>query len=165
MTTSLPVPIDFDLPEGWRAAPPDEVGAPGAAFVAVHLPSDGGFTANITIDGEFRPDPATLPEIADESVRRLGRAVAPVMVTERRETGSPEAPGLTQRLSFSTIAGGVSRDLVQSQVYMSMLDVSDPHKRAVIRLILTSTAAQHPAVLDDFSDLVRTVRPGGGAAA
>ncbi|MFF0837393.1 MULTISPECIES: hypothetical protein [unclassified Streptomyces] len=165
MTTSLPVPIDFDLPEGWRAAPPDEVGAPGAAFVAVHLPSDGGFTANITIDGEFRPDPATLPEIADESVRRLGRAVTSVMVTGRRETGSPEAPGLTQRLSFSTIAGGVSRDLVQSQVYMSMLDVSDPHKRAVIRLILTSTAAQHPAVLDDFSDLVRTVRPGGGTAA
>ncbi|MEV5738201.1 hypothetical protein [Streptomyces sp. NPDC052292] len=165
MTTSLPVPIDFDLPEGWRAAPPDEVGAPGAAFVAVHLPSDGGFTANITIDGEFRPDPATLPEIADESVRRLGRAVTSVMLTGRRETGSPEAPGLTQRLSFSTIAGGVSRDLVQSQVYLSMLDVSDPHKRAVIRLILTSTAAQHPAVLDDFSDLVRTVRPGGGAAA
>ncbi|MFF2203875.1 hypothetical protein [Streptomyces sp. NPDC058145] len=163
MTTSLPVPIDFELPEGWRSAPPDEVGAPGAAFVAVHLPSDGGFTANITIDGEYRPDPATLPEIADESVARLGRAITSVVVTGRRETGSAEAPGLTQTLSFSTIAGGVSRDLVQSQVYMSMLDVSDPHKRAVIRLILTSTAAQHPAVLDDFSDLVRSVRPGSGA--
>ncbi|WP_367321342.1 hypothetical protein [Streptomyces sp. HUAS ZL42] len=163
MATSLPVPIEFELPEGWRAAPPDEVGARDAAFVAVRLPSDAGFTANITIDGEYRPDPATLPEIADESVGRLGQAVTSVTVTDRREAGSVDAPGLTQNLAFSAVVGGVNRDLVQSQVYLSMLDVADARKRVVIRLVLTSTASQLPAVLDDFRDFVRSVRPGSGA--
>jgi hypothetical protein len=160
MSTTVPVPIEFDLPEGWRAAPPDEVGAPGAAFVAVHLPSDAGFTANVTIDGEYRPDAATLTEIADESVEHLGQAATSVSVTSRRETGSVDAPGLTQTVAFSAVVDGTNRDLVQSQVYLSMLDVADPGKRAVIRLVLTSTASQHPAVLDDFRDFVRTVRPG-----
>ncbi|MFI5878128.1 hypothetical protein [Streptomyces sp. NPDC051554] len=160
MSTTVPVPIEFDLPEGWRAAPPDEVGAPGAAFVAVRLPSDAGFTANVTIDGEYRPDAATLAEIADESVEHLGRAATSVTVTSRRETGSVDAPGLTQTVAFSAVVDGTNRDLVQSQVYLSMLDVADPGKRAVIRLVLTSTASQHPAVLDDFRDFVRTVRPG-----
>ncbi|MDV9173221.1 hypothetical protein R6V09_24310 [Streptomyces sp. W16] len=163
MPTTLPVPIEFDLPEGWRAAPPDEVGAPGAAFVAVHLPSDVGFTANVAVDGEYRPDTATLAEIADESVEHLSEAGAPVAVVGRRETGSVEAPGLTQTLAFSAVVVGTTRDLVQSQVYLSMLDVADPRKRAVIRLVLTSTASQHPAVLDDFRDFVRSVRPAGGA--
>ncbi|MDV7219506.1 hypothetical protein [Streptomyces prunicolor] len=162
MSTSVPIPIEFDLPEGWRAAPPDEVGAPGASFVAVHLPSDAGFTANITIDGEYRPDTATLPEIADESVAHMSQAVTSVMVTDRRETGSVDAPGFTQTLAFSAIVDGRSRDLVQSQAYLSLLDVDNPHRRVVIRLVLTSTASQHPAVLDDFKDFLRTVRPSDG---
>jgi hypothetical protein len=58
----------------------------------------------------------------------------------------------------------VPRDLVQSLVYLAMLDVADPRKRAVIRLVLTATASQHPVVLDDFRDFVRTVRPDASAA-
>ncbi|MET9516583.1 hypothetical protein [Streptomyces sp. NPDC002994] len=164
MPTTLPVPIEFELPEGWSAAPPDEVGAPGAAFVALHPQPDAGFTANITIDGEYRPDAATLPEIAHESVERLRQAGTSVKVTGGREIGSADAPGLTQTLAVAAVVGGVPRDLVQSQVYLSMLDVADPRKRAVIRLVLTATASQHPDVLDDFQDFVRTVRPDTGAA-
>ncbi|MFJ5261479.1 hypothetical protein ACIQAC_13540 [Streptomyces sp. NPDC088387] len=162
MTTTLPVPITFQLPQGWHAAPPDEVGAPGAAFVAVRPPSDAGFTANITVDGEYRPDAATLTEIADESVEDLGQAVIAVEVTGRRAAGSADAPGLTQTLAVSAVVDGVSRDLLQSQVYLSLLDVADPRKRAVIRLVLTSTARQHRAVVNDFQDFVRTVRPDTG---
>lgn len=164
MPTTLPVPIQFELPEGWRAASPDAVGAPGAAFVALHPQPDAGFTANITIDGDYRPDAATLREIADESVERLRQTAASVEVTERREIGSADAPGLTQTLTVSAVAGGVRRDLMQSQVYLSMLDVADPRQRSVIRLILTATASQHPAVLEDFRDFVRTVRPDNDAA-
>ncbi|GAX52339.1 hypothetical protein [Streptomyces olivochromogenes] len=168
MPTTLPVPIEFELPEGWHAAPPDEAGAPGAAFVALHPHPDAGFTANITIDGEFRPDAAALPEIAQESVERLRQTAMSVEITGRREIGSAEAPGLTQTLAVSAVVGGLLRDLVQSQVYLSMLDVADPRKRSVIRLVLTATASQHPTVLDDFRDFVRTVRPdtdtGAGAA-
>lgn len=164
MPTTLPVPIEFELPEGWRAAPPDEVGAPGAAFVALHPQPDAGFTANITIDGEYRPDAATLSEIAHESVERLNQATTSVVVAGRREIGSTDAPGFTQTLAVSAIVGGVPRDLVQSQVYLSMLDVADPRKRAVIRMVLTATASQHPSVVDDFQDFVRTVRPDTDAA-
>jgi hypothetical protein len=165
MATTLPVPIEFELPDGWRAAPPDEVGAPGAAFVALHPQPDAGFTANITIDGEYRPDSAVLPEMADGSVERLRETGASVLLTDRREIGSAGAPGLLQKLAVSTTAGGTHRDLVQTQVYLSLLDVADPHHRVVIRLVLTSTAAQHPVVLGDFEDFVRTVRPRTDTAA
>lgn len=159
MATTLPVPIAFELPEGWRAASPDAAGAPGAAFVAVHPRPDAGFTANITVDGEYRPDAATLSEIADASVERMRRAVGSVEVTTRRETGSAEAPGLTQTLALSAVVKGAYLDLVQAQAYLSLLDVTDPARRVVIRLVLTATAAQFPEVLEDFQDFVRTVRP------
>lgn len=159
MATTLPVPIEFELPDGWRAAPPDEVGAPGAAFLALYPQPDAGFTANITIDGEYRQDSTSLAELADGSVERLRETGASVVLTDRREMGSAEAPGLLQKLSVSTAAGGTSRDLVQTQVYLSLLDIVNPHSRVVIRLVLTSTAAQHPRVLGDFEEFVRTVRP------
>ncbi|MFF0095611.1 hypothetical protein ACFYSF_37640 [Streptomyces canus] len=159
MATTLPVPIEFELPDGWRAAPPDEVGAPDTAFIALHPQPDAGFTANITIDGEYRPDSATLREIADSSVTRLRKSGAVVELTDRREMGSTEVPGLIQKLAISATVSGVPRDLVQAQVYLSLLDVTDPYKRAVIRLVLTSSAAQHHALLGDFEDFVRTVRP------
>ncbi|WLW51824.1 hypothetical protein [Streptomyces sp. YU58] len=164
MTTTLPVPIQFKLPAGWRAAPPDAAGAPGAAFVARYPQPDAGFTANIAIDGEYRPDETPLSEIADGSVERLALAVTAVEVTSRREIGSEDAPGFTQTLAISAVVGGVSRDLVQSQVYLSMLDIIDPRKRAVIRLVLTTTVSQYPSVLGDFQDFVRTVRPDTGVA-
>jgi hypothetical protein len=162
MPTTLPVPIAFELPEGWRAAPPDDVGAPGAAFVALHPRPDDGFTANITIDGEYRPDEATLPEIAHASAERLRQAATSVAVTGRREVGTADAPGFTQTLAVTAVAGGARRDLVQSQVYLSVLDGARPRRRAVIRLVLTVTASQHPAVVGDFQDFVRSVRPDTG---
>ncbi|MER7566092.1 hypothetical protein ABTZ93_24450 [Streptomyces sp. NPDC097941] len=159
MATTLPVPIEFELPDGWRAAPPDKVDAPGAAFVALYAQPDADFTANITIDGDYRPDSATLPEIADGSVERLRETGASVVLTDRREMGSAEAPGLLQKLAVATRVGGTPREVVQTQVYLSLLDRADPHNRVVIRLVLTSTALQHPVVLGDFEDFVRTVRP------
>jgi hypothetical protein len=165
MATTLPAPIEFQLPDGWRAAPPDEVGAPGAAFVALHPEPDAGFTANITIDGEYRPDSALLPDMADGSVERLRQTGASVVLTDRREMGSAEAPGLLQKLAVSATVGGTPRDLVQTQVYLSLLDIADPHNRVVVRLVLTSTAAQHPAIMGDFEDFVRTVRPSTDTAA
>ncbi|KOY53538.1 MULTISPECIES: hypothetical protein [unclassified Streptomyces] len=165
MPTTLPVPIEFGLPDGWRAAPPDEVGAQGVAFIALHPQPDAGFTANITVDGDFRPDGATLADMADESVERLRRAAESVTVTSRRELGSEAAPGLAQRVALSAVAGGVRRDLVQSHVYLAVLDLENPHRRAVIRLVLTSTAAQEDGLLDDFREFLRTVSLDTGEAA
>jgi hypothetical protein len=165
MPTTLPVPIEFSLPEGWLPARPEGVDASGVAFAAVHPHPDAGFSANITMDGEVPPDAMTLADLADESVGHLREVAESVVVAGRREVGSADAPALTQRVTFSAVAGGARRDLVQSQVYLSLSDVEDPHKRAVIRLALTATAAEHEAVVGDFQDFVRTVRPGTGMGA
>ncbi|GAA2101896.1 hypothetical protein GCM10009801_75530 [Streptomyces albiaxialis] len=163
MPTTLPVPVVFRLPEGWSPADPDKVGAPGVAFAALYPELDDGFRASITIDGEYRPDVASLAEIADESVQRMRELADSVEVVDRAEVGSPDAPGLTQVMRFSAQAGGARRDLVQVQAYLAMLDVNTPNKRAVIRVALTATAAQTDAVIGDFQEFLGTVRPDTGA--
>ncbi|MFK0257490.1 hypothetical protein [Streptomyces sp. NPDC090445] len=163
MPTTLPIPIEFSLPEGWRPAPPDEVGAPGVAFVALHPEPDAGFTANITVDGDFWTGGETLADIAEGAVERLRRAAGPVVVADRRELGSADSPALGQRLTFTAVVAGVPRELVQSQVYLAMQDVADPHQRVVIRLILTVTATQEDSVRGDFQEFLRSVGPDTGA--
>lgn len=159
MTTTLPVKIDFRLPEGWIPAPPDEVGAPGAAFVALHPESHGGrFRSNITISGEVRPDSMPMALIADESFERLKRGAVAVLA-DRREIGSPKAPGLTQVVRLSTSIDDEPIELVQSQVYISFQDVDDPTMRAVVELVLTTTAEAFRQVVPDFQKFVASVRP------
>ena len=160
MASTLPVPIEFELPDGWVAAPPDEVGAPGAAFVALHPdPQPTGFTANITIGGEFRPDQASLEDIADESIERLASATAGAALGSRNEFGDPEAPGLTQLVRIRERVGGVERALAQCQVYLSMSDVDDERKRVVLQLALTAAEDRLSEVVGDFQRFVASVRP------
>ncbi|MFH9074056.1 hypothetical protein [Streptomyces alboflavus] len=159
MSSPIPALLELRLPESWQAAPPELVGVPDASFVAVHAHPDGGFTANVTVDSAYRPDTATLAEIGDESVADLSTVTESLDVTSRHEIGSAEAPGLTQTLALTTVVNGVRRELTQSQVYLSLLDIHAPDRRMVVRLILTATTAQHDDVLEDFRDIVATVRP------
>ncbi|UUY47561.1 hypothetical protein NRK68_10220 [Streptomyces yangpuensis] len=163
MPTVLPVPIEFRLPEGWLPARPEGAGVSDVAFAAVHSRPGAGFTANITIDGGFPKDGVTLTEIADASVERLRELAESVEMVHRSEVGSEDAPALTQRLSFSAVADGARHELLQSQVYLFLVDTENPHKRAMIRLALTATTAQHGEVLHQFQDFVRSVRPDNGA--
>ncbi|MFF5017255.1 hypothetical protein [Streptomyces sp. NPDC001165] len=168
MTATLPVKISFSLPDGWKSAPPDEVGAPGVAFVALHPASIDGFTANITIAGRMRNDSATMRQIADESVQRLGQA-GTVEVIKQQEVGTPDIPGLTdspgvvQNLRLSTTLHGEPLELLQSQVYLGMEDIERPSQRAVIELVLTAKPGQMAEVLGDFKEFVRSVRPDEGS--
>ena len=156
MVSELPVRIEFSLPEGWQATPPDEAGAPGVAFVALHPASTNGFTANLTIAGDFRDPGLTMVAIADESVHRLEGVAGSVHVRDRAAVGSVDAPGITQVLDIEM---GPSQRLVQCQVYVSMHDVVDPGRRAVIELVLTCTPEQLDDVLSDFQRFVGTIRP------
>jgi hypothetical protein len=161
MATTLPVPIEFELPDGWVAAPPDELGAPGAAFVALHPDArPAGFTTNITIGGEFRPDHASLADIADESIENLAAATTAATLGSRNEFGDADAPGLTQLVRIRERVGGVERDLAQCQVYLSMSDVDDERKRAVLQLALTATEDRLSEVVGDFQRFVASIRPG-----
>ncbi|MFF7180018.1 hypothetical protein [Streptomyces sp. NPDC008121] len=166
MPLTLPVPIEFRLPDGWQpAAPPEGLDAPDVAFAAAYPHPDRGFTANITVAGEVPPEAAALSDLADESARRLSAFVDPVAVARRQEVGSPDAPALTQLLTFPAVVGEVRLDLVQSQVFLTFPDAHDPRRRAVIRLVLTATAGQHDEVVGDFREFVRSVRPDTGAEA
>ncbi|MEU6642740.1 hypothetical protein ABZ863_09325 [Saccharomonospora sp. NPDC046836] len=157
MAATLPVPIEFSLPEGWRAAPPDEVGAPGVAFAALAPGQVEGFIGNITISGDYRDDHADLPAIADESVDRLERS-AVVHVADRTLVGTEQAPGLTQRLDIATTVNGNPVDLVQCQVYLELRDVAEPRRRVIVELALTSTRGDFGGLVGDFQEFVRGIR-------
>jgi hypothetical protein len=160
MVTELPVRIEFSLPDGWHAAPPDEVGAPGVAFVALHPASTGGsangFTTNLTIAGEIRDPAVPMATIADESVHRLETVADSVRVRDRTDLGPSDAPGMTQVLEIEM---GQGKRLVQCQVYLPMDDVHDRSRRAVLELVLTCTPEQLDDVLPDFQRFVGTVQP------
>ncbi|MBD0423003.1 hypothetical protein AB0L35_22575 [Streptomyces sp. NPDC052309] len=165
MPTSLPIPIEFRLPEGWLpAARQEEAVAADVAFAAVHPRPDAGFAANITLDGEVASDEAPLEALADRAVQHLRSVADSVVVADRREVGSEDAPGVVQKLTFSATVGGMCRALVQSQVLLAMADVRDPHRRAVIRAVLTSTEGQFPEVVPEFQEFLGSIRPGGASS-
>lgn len=163
MAATLPVPIEFSLPDGWRAAPPDEVGAPGVAFVALAPGQVEGFIANITISGDRRDDDADLPTIADESVDRLTQR-GTVHVADRKPVGGDGAPGLTQRLDVATTIDGEPVDLAQCQVYLELRDVTEPSRRAILELALTSKREDFDGLVRDFEAFVRSIRAAGDPA-
>jgi hypothetical protein len=166
MPGTLPVPLTCELPDGWQAAPPDDVGAPQAALVALHLASKGqGFVPNITVTGRTRTDAASLSTIAEESIRRLQEAVGSVHVVKRAEVGTSEAPGLVdapgivQNLHVDATVNGQPMKLAQSQFFLVLEDEKQPNKRAEIEIALTAKAEQLQDVLEDYQDFLRTVRP------
>lgn len=163
MATTLPVKIEFSLPEGWQPAPPDEVGAPGVAFIALHPGSRDKFTANITIAGQIR-DETDLVALAHESVERI-REGATVTVAKQAQGGTPELPALTQTLRISTTLRGYPVELVQSQVYLLVQDAHDPSTHAVIELALTAKQSQLDQVAEDYEEFVKSIRPAGPGAA
>ncbi|WP_084735469.1 hypothetical protein [Actinophytocola xinjiangensis] len=157
---TLPVPISFELPNGWFPADPAEAGAPGMLFVAKHPSSSMGpdrVSTNISISGYRRDgvDPAT---IADESLERL-RTGATVEVIKRTPAGSSRAPGFTQLLGLVVNDNGREVRLLQQQVYLSMPDVDDPHKRATVEFMFTCAPRRYQELIGDFVQFLRTVTP------
>ncbi|GLY67031.1 hypothetical protein [Amycolatopsis taiwanensis] len=159
MVATIPVPIQFSLPEGWRSVPPDQAGAPGAAFVALHPPASQGFTANITISGELHADDVPLTQIADDAVDRLRAGAREVQLGRRSEVGSPASPGLTQAVRLSVLINGAPAEIVQFQVFLAMRDTRDPRRRAVLHVVLSSLPEQFAGVIDDFQKFIETIRP------
>ncbi|MYT73157.1 MULTISPECIES: hypothetical protein [unclassified Streptomyces] len=168
MPGTLPVPLTCEIPEGWEAAPPEEVGAPQAAFVALHSASRGsGFMPNITVTGTVREDGASLHRVADESVQRLQETVGPVTLVKRTDVGTHfkpsliDAPGVVQNLRIAANVNGQPEQLAQSQLILLLEDPDQPRRLAEIEIALTARFDQLQDVLDDFQEFLRTVRPAG----
>lgn len=164
MATTIPVPIEFSLPEGWQAAPPDEVGAPQAAFVALRPPAARGFTPNITLSGDMWTSDVPLTEIADASLRKLAAATGEPELLRRNEVGSDTDPGLTQTVQLSVDVHGEQRTVLQLQAFIAMRDTNDPTQRVVLEAVLTAAAEQFGNdVVGDFQRFLETLRPDQGS--
>jgi hypothetical protein len=163
VVATLPVPIEFSLPPGWRSVPPDEVGTPDAAFVALHPPTiQNGFTANITITGELRGGEVVLTDLGDEAVQRLRASGArDVKLGRRNEVGSADNPGLTQAVKLNIDLKGGPRDVIQFQVFLGMRDQRDPQRQAVLHVVLSSLPEQFEQVIGDFQQFLSTIEPEG----
>jgi hypothetical protein len=159
VVATLPVPIEFSLPRGWISAPPSEVGAGSSAFVALHPPAGKGFTANITITGEIRESYIPLAYVADEALETLRREDPGARMEQRKESGSPANPGLSQAVRFSAVIKGRLLDIVQLQVFLGMWDKREPQRRAVLHIVLSALPEQFVQVAGDFQNFLSTIRP------
>ncbi|MFI0243171.1 hypothetical protein [Streptomyces sp. NPDC016845] len=155
----LPVPVEFQLPDGWAPASSESIDAFDVAFAALHPHPDAGFAATITIDEEILASDVSLPDLADEAVQRLKQFAESLQVVDRRGVGPTDTPALVQRVLLTTAVQDELRELVQTQVYVPLASIEDPHTHVVIKLALTATRGQLPEILQEFEDFVRTVRP------
>lgn len=156
MTTTLPVPVVFELPDRWEPADPDIAGAPGAAFVA-RLPGREHFAPTITMDGSWMASGDGLSDLAAGSVVTLSHDTESVEVLDRRDIEVDGAPGLVQALGITVLIADRSHDLVQDQVYVVFADQHDAARRAAVRVVLTVSRDEHGVVLEDFAAFVRSV--------
>jgi hypothetical protein len=161
VVATIPVPIEFSLPEGWLSVPPQEVEAEEAAFVALRPPSFKGFTPNITISGELRQGEVPLSQVADEALERLRRGAPDVQLGRRNEVGSSDNPGLSQAVRMSLLLNGKREQLVQLQVFLGMRDTHDRSRYAVLQIVLSALAEQFDRVAGDFQKFLSTIRPEG----
>ncbi|HVW42247.1 MAG TPA: hypothetical protein VHC18_12935 [Amycolatopsis sp.] len=159
MVATIPVPVQFSLPEGWRSAPPDQVDAPEAAFVALRPPGVKGFTPNITITGDLQDADVPLARFADEAVERLRRGAPDAELGKRKESGSERGPGLTQAVRMTLRVNGQPEQLLQLQVFLGMRDTSDSSRYAVLEIVLSALAEQFQDVVRDFQQFISTIRP------
>lgn len=162
----FPVPLTFELPNPqWRPADPEALGVENAAFLAVRSETDEDYTPTLSISGDLRPDNASVLDIAEESLALLRTQGSDVELLHRREVGDADAPGVAQVMGLSIEVDGRAFDLRQAQVVSSMYDVHDPTQRAVLLFTLTCTTGQFDALLPEFQEFVRSIRPENRASA
>lgn len=157
----LSVPIEFELPAGWRPVPPDEVGL-DLAFVAIKLDTHGsGFTATIVVDGVDLPPGGTLVDLADGSAGALPSAI----VVARSAWQGPHGPRLSQALRLTTMAGTGLRRVLRVEEYLALPDPARPGGHGVVRALSTATVDQADAVASAFGTFVAGLGPHASSAA
>jgi hypothetical protein len=160
VTTTLPMPIQFELPgPAWHPTQPESVGVQNAAFLALREPlGSTAYRPTLTISGDWRTDDASLDQIADESVVKVQEEAGNARLVQRTSVGSDEAPAVTQLISARATIEGVGYDLRQVQAVAGYLDVDDPTKRIVVIYTLSCTADQLTWAGREFQAFMASVR-------
>lgn len=159
MTTTLPVPVRFALPDDqWVPVRPETLEVANAAFLAVRGGLPGDYDPTLTISGDWRTDDATLEQIADESVAKLRlEGATEVEVLKRQVIESDHAPAVTQSIGAVIAMNGRTYDLRQAQVVQGLVDVNDPDKRVVVIYSMTCTFAQWEQMVPEFQTFMSSV--------
>lgn len=154
----LPLPIEFELPgPSWQRVDPRAFGVPTAAFMAIRLDSEQAYNPVLTVSGGFRRDPASLDDIADESLELLRAELGEAEVVKRRSVGNANAPAVLQLLGATGTVDGHRRDLRQVQVIEAIQDIDDPGKRVVLIFTMTGTYAQSEELAEEFETFMESV--------
>ena len=156
MLTTLPVPIRFDLPEGWGACDPHVASTTGVAFAGRRGEADPRFTPTITIDGDAVDAGVDLDRLGDESIDRLSTVFDAVALIDRRHTGTAEMPFLVQSLAVEALIGDAVENLIQDQVYALFTD-GRSMSAALVRTVLTSHRDQHLEAAAEFRTFLQTI--------
>lgn len=159
MTTTLPVPVRFALPnDSWRPLPPESVGVTNAAFLAARDGLSGGYRPMISVSGGWRDDASTLEQIGDESVEKLRlEGATEVELLKRTTVGTEHAPAITQSIGAMAAIDGHVYDLRQAQAIQGIVDVHDPSRRVVVIYTLTCTFAQWEQMVPEFQAFMASV--------
>ena len=160
MNTTLPVPVEFELPgPAWSPADPASYGVTNAAFLAVRAPLGEDYVPTLVISGDERFDPASVREIAEEAVAVLAAETPHLRILHREEVGADTAPAVTQLVAAGIEIDGRRLDLLQMQVITALLDLDDQRRRVVLIYKVTCLAEDWPRIGREFQDFMRTVRP------
>ncbi len=159
MPTTFPIPINFRLPDGaWEAVLPESLGVVNAAFLAVRREHVGdGYAPTITLSGDVVPDGATLEQVADTAVDVLAAQAEDTRLVKRQAHGSAAAPGLLQQLDCQIQTADGPRDVRQLQAFIELLDQHDPERRAVAKIVLSTTVGQHDVYVPEFQEFLRSI--------
>lgn len=161
MTVELPIEVRFTLPSPrWVPIDPDTEGVRDAAFLAMCQDAPGDYTPLLSLGGGLRLDPATMTEIADESLDLLAHSADDVELVHRRVAQREHAPGVSQMIGATVRVQGRRYDIRQVQALQGVLDVRWPGRRVVLIHTLTCTYAQRRALLPEFASYLTSVRVG-----
>ena len=160
MSTTLPLPIRFELPGAeWQPVEPETVGVSNAAFLAARQPlGSSSYRPTITISGDWRNDDADLEQIADESVVKVQQEAGHARLADRRNVGTDEAPAIVQVISAAATIDSELLDLRQLQTVAAYVDTDDRSRRIVVLYTLSCTADQFEAAGHEYQQFMATVR-------
>lgn len=160
MSSELPFPISFALPDGWTLVPPESCGRPDAAYVAVRKQNAAEPVAtNFVVNGfAIYGQSVDLAALADAYLSGL-RAQYPVTVLKRDVTTDGAATEAAQLLRIEYPADGFTMRLNQIHIVNAFPGVQDTAATAVLQLLMTCPTDVFDQAGPEFSQFVASISP------
>lgn len=160
MSSELPFPISFALPEGWTLVPPESCGRPDAAYVAIRQQNASEPVAtNIIVNGFAKHGQSVdLAALADAYLAGL-RAQYPVTILRRDVMTDGSVAEAAQLLQIEYPADGFTMRLNQIHIINAFPGATDAAATAVLQLLMTCPADVFDQAGPEFGQFVATISP------